>query len=255
MLSKPNRAWRLGSGFTARGARNPGASVAWSREKAFTLIELLVVIGIIAVLASLMLPALARTKSMASEKACGSNLRQVYLALSMYADDQAELYPLELTEHNPHPRLMAILETYQRGFTRVLYCPQSVFSEVYAQNPNYTPKGGTDSVIDTPTNRMLGNISYIYFSFQTNKYCPEASAYWRETANFFPRQLKCSGVIWADDNGTKPVSPLSARWVVSDFFRQGAPFPHGRSHARGVEIIYLDGHVGLMKGRPRENYR
>jgi prepilin-type N-terminal cleavage/methylation domain-containing protein/prepilin-type processing-associated H-X9-DG protein len=223
--------------------------------RGFTLIELLVVIAIIAILAALLLPSLARAKSVAREKACVSNLRQVNIALLMYADEHEDTYPLEPTEHNPHTNLLAALETYQPGLARVLYCPQSLFLEQIAQNPNYKPKGGIDSVIDTPDNRAQGNISYVYFSFQANKYCPAASAYWREEANFIPRQLKTTEVVWLDDAKPKLDGTLSDRWVMSDFFRQGAPFPHGRSHARGLNISYLDGHVELMTGRPRENYR
>jgi len=222
---------------------------------AFTLIELLVVIAIISLLAGLLLPTLRRGKLLAFEKACASNLRQVNMALLMYADDHADFYPLEPTEHNPHTNLLATLETYQPGLARALYCPQAFFSERYAQDPSYTPKGGTDSVIDTPTNRAAGNISYVYWSFRTNKYCPVASAYWREIANFVPRQLKVTSVVWLDESKPQPEAALSERWVMSDFFRQGAPFPHARLHARGVNVVYLDGHVALMMGRPRENYR
>jgi prepilin-type N-terminal cleavage/methylation domain-containing protein/prepilin-type processing-associated H-X9-DG protein len=221
----------------------------------FTLIELLVVIAIIALLAAMVMPGLARAKALAYEKGCASNLRQVNLILWMYAEDHAEYYPLELTEHNPHPELVARLEAYQPGLISALYCPQAPFSERYARDPAYTPKGATDSVIDTPTNRVTGNISYIYWSFQTNKFSPEAGGYWREITGFIPRQIKSTGVVWLSEMPPPPEVGPAERWVMSDFFRQGAPFPHGRRHARGLNLVYLDGHAGLMRGRPRANYR
>ncbi len=59
-------------------------------KSALTLIELLVVIAIIAVLAALLLPALSRAKSSARQLACVGNVRQVNLAVHMYADDHGD---------------------------------------------------------------------------------------------------------------------------------------------------------------------
>ena len=66
-------------------------------KKTFTLIELLVVIAIIAILASMLLPALQQARARAQGTKCISNLKNVYHALSAYADNNREFFPAALS--------------------------------------------------------------------------------------------------------------------------------------------------------------
>src|SRR5262245_26150029 len=74
-----------------------------TNHRAFTLIELLVVVAIIAILASLLLPALARAKEKARSIKCLSNEKQIGLGYLLYASDNSDYLPLAAHEGDAAP--------------------------------------------------------------------------------------------------------------------------------------------------------
>ncbi len=77
--------------------------------QAFTLIELLVVVAIIALLTAILLPVFFSARGKARQTVCVSNLRQLGLAISLYAQDADDLYPYgnDPSDTDTHPNIWA----------------------------------------------------------------------------------------------------------------------------------------------------
>jgi len=102
------------------------------RIRKFTLIELLVTLSIIALLAGILLPALAKARERSRKTGCLGNLHQIGLALNMYLQDNRFIMPYcTMRPSNPpdneksFPGIAAVLKPYT-GNSGIFLCPGDV---------------------------------------------------------------------------------------------------------------------------------
>ncbi|MBM3475025.1 MAG: DUF1559 domain-containing protein [Armatimonadetes bacterium] len=188
-----------------------------ARRRGFTLIEVLVVIAIIAILAGILFPVLLRAKESARRTKCASNLRQLGLALQMYAGDYDGLIPLTFpVPHNmiwrddigatSHGRLYPYINNLS-----IYYCPTS--TAIKEDGADHGGKGWGGG---------LGGAwsAYVY------------------------REDQCGGSALLDEN--------EGLAMMLDFNNPGEIQPPTKSHNEDfANILWADGHVKGYDNRDR----
>jgi prepilin-type processing-associated H-X9-DG protein/prepilin-type N-terminal cleavage/methylation domain-containing protein len=195
-------------------------------EKSFSLIELLVVIAVIAVLAAMLLPALQSARGKSRQVVCVNNLKQIYSAMVMYANDYDGWLP-RANNGTPPP----YYNESHWGAYIIPYTGQQVMVEEIAGTKYAT------GIFDCPANSKTGSV---YYDYGMNYWCggwdtePQ-----KKLDNCINPSMK---VLLADTDSNKSSGGWSPILNVT-----GSSYPPDPRHNNGSSVVFADGHVEWLK--------
>lgn len=200
----------------------------WRRHPGFTLVELLVVIAVIAILASLLLPALGRAKERSKTTQCLGNLRQWNLALTLYLHDNNDAIPRRGQGVQP----LAEIDRPEDWFNCL---PPLIGLQTYqtlATN-NAIPKPRDATVYVCPTARATTN--QYFLAYAMNFYL---SPTLRPESHRLPDIPHPSALAFMADGGCAYSSTVPSSQAYSVQAR----------HVQQANVTFLDGHVQSFAG-------
>jgi len=202
-------------------------------HRSFTLIELLVVIAIIAILASMLLPALSKAREKAKGVTCIGNLKQIGLAIGMYADDYNGYFPISCIDEPG-----TSYRRWEKEVAKYLSLPDDldIRDEVYHTGVLKCP-----SFLHTVANDAycLGGYAWNYAYCGYDDSATPYGTYTRRVRNM----KKPSETAIVGDGGENPNA-----WDTALLMPPSNGTSHvGWRHSNGVNITWGDLHVSWNK--------